>query len=232
MAEGSNLLLIEYDSRLAGQIQHFLQKHGYDVDIIATFQDAIRFMLRKQYHMVMCCISLPDCKELSICQNIRKYTESPILLLAEPNHKDFIFYSLQNGASDFIFKPLHLEELKIRTEFILQKMIANKSSAGILQFHSFIMDTNMHKLYLLDTNSQKTEVLLTPIEFDLLFMFVNHPNTLLLYEDLYRKIWETDCLDDVRTVMVHVSNLRKKLDANEKGIICTVRRAGYIFSDV
>ena len=61
---------------------------------------------------------------------------------------------------------------------------------------------------------------------------IARPGTLLLYQDLYQNIWDADSLGDVRTVMVHISNLRKKVDPDHKGIITTVRRADYIFSDV
>ena len=66
----------------------------------------------------------------------------------------------------------------------------------------------------------------------LLSMFVENENVLLTYKDLYKKVWDTDSLDDVRTVKVHVSNLRKKIDPEDRGIIANVRRAGYIFSDL
>ena len=61
---------------------------------------------------------------------------------------------------------------------------------------------------------------------------VDHPDSLLLYQDLYENVWVSDSLGDTRTVMVHISNLRKKLDPDRQGIISTVRGAGYIFSDV
>ena len=62
--------------------------------------------------------------------------------------------------------------------------------------------------------------------------FIEHADTLLLYHDLYQNVWGNDSLGDVRTIMVHVSNLRKKVDPDRSGIITTVRGAGYIFADV
>ena len=61
---------------------------------------------------------------------------------------------------------------------------------------------------------------------------IDHPDTLLLYQDLYENVWASDSLGDFRTIMVHISNLRKKLDPERCGIIETVRGAGYIFSDI
>ncbi len=77
-----------------------------------------------------------------------------------------------------------------------------------------------------------SEADLSSIEFNLLLYMAEHPDTLLLYDDLYSQVWSNDSLGDVRTVMVHISNLRKKIDPEKIGIIETVRGAGYIFSDI
>ena len=73
---------------------------------------------------------------------------------------------------------------------------------------------------------------LEDMQYALLEYLAGHPNTLLLYQDLYQNVWSSDSLGDFRTVMVHISNLRKKLDPDHRGIISTVRGAGYIFSDI
>ena len=70
---------------------------------------------------------------------------------------------------------------------------------------------------------------LSPIEYQLLCTMMERPNQLILYQELYQKVWNADDLGDVRTVMVHVSNLRKKLGESGKETIRTVRGAGYIF---
>ncbi len=74
--------------------------------------------------------------------------------------------------------------------------------------------------------------ILSPTEYKILAVFIKKPDELFLYRQLYRQIWEQDDLDDIRTLMVHVSNLRKKIDYQHKEIIRSVRGAGYIFSDL
>jgi DNA-binding response OmpR family regulator len=73
---------------------------------------------------------------------------------------------------------------------------------------------------------------LTPIEYAILEHFCVNGGELILYNDLYRGIWDVDGFDDLRTLAVHVSNLRKKIDPDPIGLIETVRNAGYIFCDV
>lgn len=76
------------------------------------------------------------------------------------------------------------------------------------------------------------EISLSPIEYSILIYMLDNSNRLLLYSELYENIWDCESLGDVRTVMVHVSNLRKKLDLRQSGMITTVRGAGYIFNSV
>ena len=66
----------------------------------------------------------------------------------------------------------------------------------------------------------------------MLLLFVDHPDSLLLYDELYKHVWGSDSLGDTRTVMVHISNLRKKIDPYKVCMIETVRGAGYIFSHI
>ena len=95
------------------------------------------------------------------------------------------------------------------------------------EFRSFSMDT-FHR-YVIRNN----EIIdLTPIEYSLLAYLADHPDTLLLYQELYEQVWSCDSLGDNRTIMVHISNLRKKLDPEHKGLIGTVRGVGYVFSDL
>ena len=94
-------------------------------------------------------------------------------------------------------------------------------------FRQFTIDTARHRVL-----RGEREIELSSIEYALLLFITRDLVTLLLYHDIYRHVWDSDSLGDVRTVMVHISNLRKKLDPDKTGIISTVRNAGYIFSDV
>ena len=76
-----------------------------------------------------------------------------------------------------------------------------------------------------------TVVPLSTIEYDLLLYLVRHPDTLLLYDELYENVWNSSSLGDTRTVMVNISSLRKKIGADRTGVIRTVRGAGYVFHD-
>ena len=123
-------------------------------------------------------------------------------------------------------KPVRYPELLARADAVIRRS-GKVPDEPLRTFKSFTMDT-LHRRILRDG----AEVDLSSIEYALLEYMTEHPDTLLLYQDLYQKIWSSDSLGDFRTVMVHISNLRKKLDPDHLGIISTVRGAGYIFSDI
>lgn len=125
-------------------------------------------------------------------------------------------------------KPVRYPELLARADAVIRRTQTQpKAENPLREFRSFTMDTLHHRIL-----RNNEEVDLSSIEYALLSHMVDHPDTLLLYQDLYEQVWASDSLGDTRTVMVHISNLRKKLDPDHRGIISTVRGAGYIFSDL
>lgn len=232
MHENHNLLLLEKDINISPQLKRFLKKAGFEIDIFYAFKNAEQNIVFNKYQLILSSMSFFEVNIDYFFNIIQMDTDTPILLLADMNQKHSLLSALQKGISDFILQPIQFEELLIRIQILLHKNKKIPKYNELLTFRSFLLDLNKHKLFLLNEEKQKTEILLTPIEFSILKLFVTYPNTLLTYDDLYHTIWKSDCLDDVRTVMVHISNLRKKIDCSQKGIITTVRRAGYIFSDV
>ena len=130
-------------------------------------------------------------------------------------------------------KPIDYDVLNVRIDAIMRRMqkpepeVQEIKEDGVRRFRSFRVDTRYRRVI-----RGEEEVDLSSIEYSLLAYMMDHPDVLLLYQDLYKQVWGNDSLGDTRTVMVHISNLRKKLDPDRKGIIGTVRGAGYIFSDV
>ena len=96
----------------------------------------------------------------------------------------------------------------------------------LYEFSTFTIDTDLREV-----RRDGTVVPLSNIEYDLLLYLVRHPDTLLLYDELYENVWNSSSFGDTRTVMVHISSLRKKIGADRTGVIRTVRGAGYVFHD-
>ncbi len=121
---------------------------------------------------------------------------------------------------------------RIRSNIRRYRVYKEESPEGKgLVFRQFKIDSSRHMVWKIGEDGARQDRLhLSPIEYKLLEMFISN-RKLLTYGEIYHTIWKTDDLGDVRTVMVHVSNLRKKINYLDSDMIRTVRGTGYVFLD-
>ena len=207
---------------------HHLQQNQCLVDQAYSCERAVELLKAHSYDLILLDELLPDQSGSDFCATIRPQCTCPIVFLSCCNDSSSIITALKNGGDDYMVKPINYKELLARAEAISRRFHGEEAVLnGLREFRSFSMDT-VHRYAV-----RNGEIIdLTPIEYALLAYLADHSDTLLLYQELYEQVWSCDSLGDNRTVMVHISNLRKKLDPEHKGLISTVRRVGYIFSDL
>lgn len=224
------ILIVEDEADLANITQVHLTHAGYESDIAYTCAQARALAAENSYDLILLDVLLPDDRGNTLCDYIRSTCNCPIIFISCLDDSDTIVSAFRSGGDDYVVKPVKYDELLARIEANIRRARsqARPSTMGVRRtFHSFAVDTVRRRLLI-----GEAEVELSSIEYALLLHMVDHPDQLLLYEDLYNQVWNGDCLGDFRTVMVHISNLRKKVDPQRKGLIETVRGAGYIFSNV
>lgn len=230
---GAKILVVEDDEDLCYIMQLQLTNNGFDVDIAQNYDEIIKCIEGNQYDLVILDMMLPDTDGIEVCKRIREGSACPILFASCIVDRKTIIEALGVGGDDYIVKPIDIDLLIARIKANLRRSENYEKKSKVLKFKQFMLDTGKHAAWRVDEEGEaQEEIALSPIEYKLLLMFTERKDQLLLYDELYRGIWESDDLGDVRTVMVHVSNLRKKIDNNKTDIIHTVRGAGYIFSDV
>ena len=226
-----HILLVEDDQDLSTIAHANLTYAGHQVDDAFTCAQAEELLSQNEYDLILLDIMLPDRSGDELCRTIRQDCDCPIIFMSCLEDSDTIVSALRSGGDDYMVKPVRYPELLARVDAVIrrsgQKRAQEPPQDNVRMFKSFSVDTT-HRCLL----RGEERIDLSSIEYGLLRYMIDHPNTLLLYQDLYQHVWETDSLGDFRTVMVHISNLRKKLDPDHQGIIETVRGAGYIFSDV
>lgn len=226
------ILLVEDDQDLSIITHASLAHAGHQVDDAFTCAEAEALLADNEYDLILLDIMLPDRSGDELCRSIRQECDCPIIFMSCLEDSDTIVGALRSGGDDYMVKPVRYPELLARVDSVIRRAgpreaSKKKKDAPLLKLNSFTLDVP-HRRILRGEEAED----LSAIEFSLLRYMIDHPDTLLLYQDLYQNVWATDSLGDFRTVMVHISNLRKKLDPEHKGIIETVRGAGYIFSDV
>ena len=224
------VLLVEDDVDLSFIAAHNLTKAGYQVDKAFTCSQAQSLIKENSYGLILLDVVLPDMRGTELCSVIRSQCDCPIIFMSCIGDSDVIITALKNGGDGYMVKPVDYSVLLARVDAIMRRSNTKSNKEEELfvkEFRSFSMDTIHRRI---SRNGEEIE--LSSIEYALLVYMVESQGTLMLYQDLYEKIWGNDSLGDIRTVMVHISNLRKKIDPDHIGIITTVRGAGYIFKDV
>ena len=226
------VLVVEDDLDLSFIAEQNLIREGYLVDQAYTCSQAMELLAKKEYDIILLDVILPDMQGTELCTRIRTQSSCPIIFMSCLSDSEVIITALKNGGDDYMVKPIDYDVLMVRIDAVMRRMQGREQPAvrednPVRKFKSFSLDTHHHRIL-----RDGEEVDLSSIEYALLTYMIENPDVLLLYQDLYRQVWGNDSLGDTRTVMVHISNLRKKLDPDHRGIIATVRGAGYIFADV
>lgn len=225
------ILVVEDEPDLSNIIRLHLKRAGYAATAAYSCAEALTLLKNDSFDLIILDVVLPDQRGTELCTLIRAHSQCPIIFTSCLDDSQTIIHALQSGGDDYMVKPLNYDEMLARIEANLRRHRAapvQPAPLGIREYPGFAIDTDHHCVHL--TEGDGRPVALSAIEYELLLYFADHPNTLLLYNELYRHIWKANSAGDTRTVMVHISNLRKKIDPNHTGIIQTVRGAGYIFN--
>ena len=222
-------LLVEDDKDLSLITQVNLTHADYEVDSAYSCAEALEFLKHREYDLILLDEVLPDKNGDELCSIIRDACACPIIFMSCLDDSKTKIKALRSGGDDYMVKPVCFDELLARAEAIIRrsKAVHSAPAKALKEFKQFAIDTVRHRVL---RNGE--EIDLSSMEYDILVYFAEHQNELLLYQQIYEGVWDSDSLGDIRTVMVHISNLRKKIDPDKSGIIETVRGAGYIFSDV
>ncbi|MCL2633087.1 MAG: response regulator transcription factor [Oscillospiraceae bacterium] len=228
----SHILIVEDDYDLANITQINLTHAGYTSDIAYDAASAEKLLKQNEYDLILMDMMLPDNTGDKLCRLVREVCSYPVIFISCLDDSNNIINALNCGGDDYVTKPVNFDVLLARIDanirrFKAQPVEDKKQTGPLREFRRFTIDTLRRRVI-----QDGKEVNLSSIEYSLLLYMSENPETLLLYNDLYNYVWESESHGDVRTVMVHISNLRKKIDSAHTGIIETVRGAGYIFCDI
>jgi DNA-binding response OmpR family regulator len=230
------ILIIEDEEGIIHLLNLYLKDAGYDVVIARDGADGLALHAREHPDLVVLDIMLPAVDGMEVCRRMRSWSKTPILMLTARGGEEDRIAGLELGADDYLVKPFSPRELVSRVRAILRRSMSGKSAEGdstpamsgneaVLRFSSLRIDVPARRVEV-----DGSEVALTPTEFDLLSLLASAPGRVFTREILMNKVWGYDYLGDGHTIDVHISALRKKLEAHtEYRYITTVWRVGYRF---
>lgn len=218
------LLVVEDEPRLADALREGLTKKGFAVDVIEDGEKALtRISLHHgDYDVIILDLMLPSRDGLSICREARaREITTPILVLTARAETETKVELLLAGADDYLVKPFSFDELLARVQALLRRPAT--SVPTVLKEGGIELNPIEHTVTI-----DGEPISLTLKEFGLLEYFLRHPNEVVNREDLLAHLWDFNYESFSNVIDVHVKNLRRKLDGNNRpSILETVRGIGY-----
>ncbi|MBD5137199.1 MAG: response regulator transcription factor [Lachnospiraceae bacterium] len=213
----NKILIVEDEESIAKMIAMNLKVANYKTQIYYDGTEAADSLKENHdYDLALLDIMLPGIDGFELLDIVRKY-DIPVIFLTAKNDIDSKVQGLKGGAEDYIVKPFDILELLVRMEKVLER--TNKLS-NVATFCNIEMNFEEHTV-----RKDGKEVLLKPMEFDLLAVLVKNKNIAISRENLLKNVWGTDFIGETRTVDVHIGQLRKKLGLGEN--IKTIPKIGY-----
>jgi len=223
------VLVVDDEKLIVKGIRFSLEQDGMEVTCAYDGEEALRLARTQQFDMILLDIMLPKITGTEVCQQIREFSNVPIVMLTAKSDDMDKIMGLEYGADDYITKPFNILEVKARIKAIMRRTSGKeqaKVSAGIIESGDMLMDCESRRVSIAGR-----EVNLTGKEFDMLELLIKNPNKVYSRENLLQIIWGTDSPGDVRTVDVHIRRLREKIEKNpsEPKYVHTKWGVGYFF---
>ena len=221
----SRLLLVEDDPQLAALTQEYLQKQGFSVDIQENGLRAVEVIRCAPPDLVVLDVMLPGLDGFGVCKQVRAFSAVPIIMLTALGEDIDELQGLENGADDYISKPVHPRLLLARIRNILRRTLDTPETR--VQFGALSIDKQSYSAYL---GEQLLD--LSTAEFELLHVLARHAGQVIHRDALYRELRGFDYDGQDRIIDLRISRLRKKLEAYPKPtiLIRTIRGKGYLLS--
>jgi len=221
------ILVVEDDRRIRDLLRRGLIFEGYEVVTAEDGESALRIAREKLPDAVLLDLMLPGIDGLEVCQRLRQVSNLPILMLTARDAVADRVTGLDAGADDYLVKPFAFDELlaRLRALFRRHKLEAESDTH---EFGDLTLNPLTRQVF-----RGEDEIQLTAKEFDLLELFMRHPNQVLTREMIYEHIWEYDFGGESNIIEVYVRYLRTKLESGGKSrLIQTVRGVGYTLREV
>ena len=227
----ARVLVVEDEESIADAVAYTLRSEGFDVDEVATGEDALTATAAGSYDVIVLDLMLPGLSGLEVCRRVRAESSVPILMLTARTAEVDRVLGLDAGADDYISKPFSMPELVSRVRAILRRrdLDRDEQGDGRRQVGDLELDFTAHA-----ARVGGKPLRLTPSEFRLLALLMGRPGRVFSRRELMQHLWESSFVGDERAADVHMTNLRRKLETDPRSPerIVTVRGAGYMLADV
>ena len=226
---GKRVLVVDDEKLIVKGIRFSLMQDGMEVDCAYDGEEALELAKNNEYDLLLLDVMLPKMDGFAVCQQIRDFSDVPIVMLTAKGDDMDKILGLEYGADDYITKPFNILEVKARIKAIMRRTARKEESAQtakILVKGNMRIDCESRRVFI-----QEREINLTAKEFDLLELLAKNPDKVYSREKLLNLVWGYEYPGDARTVDVHIRRLREKIEKHpsDPKYVYTKWGVGYYF---
>ncbi|MBN2982968.1 MULTISPECIES: response regulator transcription factor [Cohnella] len=224
-------LIIEDEPTIARLLTYNLSQEGYSTEVVANGSEGLQAALRGNYAIIFLDLMLPGMNGFEVLQKLRQSgLKTPVIILTARNAEEEVVQGLKLGADDYITKPFGVAELLARTSAVLRRTRNEDTQAAEQDSDEKVITHGDLQIFpdKYEVSLNGEWITLRPKEFEVLLYLAERPGIVITRDDLMNVVWGFDYIGGQRTVDVHVSSLRKKLEMNQQSVqIESIRGVGY-----
>ncbi|WP_413627728.1 response regulator transcription factor [Fructilactobacillus vespulae] len=222
------ILVVDDDKEIAQLLEIYIKNEGYTPLAAYNGEDALSMMrTNSDIGLIILDIMMPGMSGIDVISEIRKDSQVPVIFLSAKTEDMDKIQGLSSGADDYVTKPFNPLEMMARIHSLLRRSSNNvtKSAPDIIDIDGLQINKESHEV----TTESGNKIQLTAIEFGILHLLASHPNRVFSADEIFERVWKQESIISAKTVMVHMSHLRDKIEeaTDGKDIIQTVWGVGY-----
>lgn len=222
------ILVVDDDKEIVELLSIYIHNEGYEVIKAYDGKEALsKIRTTPDIDLMILDIMMPTMDGMKVVKEVRKESQIPVIMLTAKTTDMDKIKGLVAGADDYVTKPFNPLEVMARVKSILRRsqMKVQSDEPDILEIASLIINKSSHEVKTIDGN----QIQLTALEFGILYLLASHPNKVFSAGEIFERVWQQESIISAKTVMVHVSHLRDKIEEATGGekVIQTVWGVGY-----
>jgi DNA-binding response OmpR family regulator len=226
-----NIMIVEDDPAVRDILKIALEREGMAVEAVGNGEAALQsFRSASPLDLIILDIMLPDLDGVTLCQEFRRSSDVPIMMLTARDSERDIVVGLEVGADDYITKPASPAEVvsRVRAHLRRRRMDAQAANSKY-EFPGLMVDLSRRQVWV---SGEKVD--LTATEFEILSLLAAHPGWVYSRQQIMQQLWDGDFYGEARSADVHIQRIRKKIEPDPKNprYLQTVRGMGYKFAEL
>ena len=222
------ILVVDDDKEIVQLLEIYIRNEGYEPVAAYNGKEALtKLNTNPDIGLVILDLMMPEMDGMEVIKQVRKDSDIPILVLSAKTTDMDKIQGLISGADDYVTKPFNPLEVMARVKSLLRRSQGEVTNdqPDVLNVGPLIINKDSHEVKTIKGDT----IQLTALEFGILYLLASHPNRVFSADDIFGRVWQQESVVSAKTVMVHVSHLRDKIEeaTNGEKVIQTVWGVGY-----